>query len=250
MEDVRFLLHSSETSVKEEKSLKTEGNSSSALTTGDFEPTTMIPTLPTTISGPQLTSAIFGYDLEIIKQRPWRTPNANVDAYFNYGFNEISWAAYVASQKMTGDKSLLSQTLTQLQLEGVEVANLPGHAVAMQYMGNAPTGNYKVKMCKMFLEGSCRYGHNCYYAHHESELGPSYAPQPPTVQGAASGGVAVPSPMPTTYGGAPPGWQYGGGMAPPSGSYGYYPSGAVPPPPYAGVSSAYLKKRGREDGYH
>ncbi|KAI7908271.1 Fip1 motif-domain-containing protein, partial [Cokeromyces recurvatus] len=34
------------------------------------------------------------------EDKPWRKPGADITDYFNYGFNEITWRAYCAKQKM------------------------------------------------------------------------------------------------------------------------------------------------------
>ncbi|KAJ3036141.1 cleavage polyadenylation factor subunit fip1 [Rhizophlyctis rosea] len=42
---------------------------------------------------------IYDLDLEQIEDKPWRRPGADITDYFNYGFNEQTWKAYVAKQK-------------------------------------------------------------------------------------------------------------------------------------------------------
>ncbi|RNF26712.1 FIP1-like protein, partial [Trypanosoma conorhini] len=49
-------------------------------------------------SGPQINSAVFGYDIAQMQKRPWDEPAANLKDYFNYGFNETSWRLYCAMQ--------------------------------------------------------------------------------------------------------------------------------------------------------
>ncbi|KAI8142465.1 Fip1 motif-domain-containing protein [Fennellomyces sp. T-0311] len=39
-------------------------------------------------------------DLDSFEDRPWRKPGADITDYFNYGFNEVTWKAYCAQQKM------------------------------------------------------------------------------------------------------------------------------------------------------
>lgn len=37
-------------------------------------------------------------DPEVLKEKPWRQPGANLSDYFNYGFNELTWVEYVHRQ--------------------------------------------------------------------------------------------------------------------------------------------------------
>lgn len=39
-------------------------------------------------------------DLDNAEDKPWRKPGADITDYFNYGFNELTWRAYCAKQKM------------------------------------------------------------------------------------------------------------------------------------------------------
>ncbi|KAG0168342.1 pre-mRNA 3-end-processing factor fip1l1 [Apophysomyces sp. BC1034] len=39
-------------------------------------------------------------DLDSVEDKPWRKPGADITDYFNYGFNEVTWRAYCAKQKM------------------------------------------------------------------------------------------------------------------------------------------------------
>ncbi|CCF59127.1 hypothetical protein KAFR_0G00940 [Kazachstania africana CBS 2517] len=38
-------------------------------------------------------------DPEVLKEKPWRQPGANLADYFNYGFNEFSWMEYLDRQE-------------------------------------------------------------------------------------------------------------------------------------------------------
>lgn len=39
------------------------------------------------------------YNLDILEDKPWRKPGADITDYFNYGFNEDTWKAYCERQK-------------------------------------------------------------------------------------------------------------------------------------------------------
>lgn len=38
-------------------------------------------------------------DPEVLKEKPWRQPGANISDYFNYGFNEYTWMEYLHRQE-------------------------------------------------------------------------------------------------------------------------------------------------------
>lgn len=38
-------------------------------------------------------------DPEVLKEKPWRQPGANLSDYFNYGFNEFTWMEYLHKQE-------------------------------------------------------------------------------------------------------------------------------------------------------
>ncbi|CEP64567.1 cleavage polyadenylation factor subunit FIP1 LALA0_S12e01882g [Lachancea lanzarotensis] len=46
--------------------------------------------------GDQLVTDI---DPEVLKEKPWRQPGANLSDYFNYGFNEQTWMEYLHKQE-------------------------------------------------------------------------------------------------------------------------------------------------------
>ncbi|WBW72958.1 mRNA cleavage and polyadenylation specificity factor complex subunit Iss1 [Schizosaccharomyces osmophilus] len=46
---------------------------------------------------------IFEVDLESFEDKPWRKPGADISDYFNYGFDEFTWAAYCAKQTTLRD---------------------------------------------------------------------------------------------------------------------------------------------------
>lgn len=43
-------------------------------------------------------------DPEVLKEKPWRQPGANLSDYFNYGFNELTWVEYVHRQGKLRDE--------------------------------------------------------------------------------------------------------------------------------------------------
>lgn len=42
---------------------------------------------------------ITSLDPEVLKEKPWRQPGANLSDYFNYGFNEFTWLEYLNKQE-------------------------------------------------------------------------------------------------------------------------------------------------------
>ncbi|SCV02850.1 LAMI_0H03488g1_1 [Lachancea mirantina] len=43
--------------------------------------------------------AVTDIDPEVLKEKPWRQPGANLSDYFNYGFNEQTWMEYLHRQE-------------------------------------------------------------------------------------------------------------------------------------------------------
>lgn len=43
--------------------------------------------------------AIIDVDPDLLDDKPWRRPGADLSDYFNYGFNEETWRAYCQKQK-------------------------------------------------------------------------------------------------------------------------------------------------------
>lgn len=42
-------------------------------------------------------------DPEVLKEKPWRQPGANISDYFNFGFNEFTWTEYLHRQERLRD---------------------------------------------------------------------------------------------------------------------------------------------------
>lgn len=43
--------------------------------------------------------SVLDIDPEMLKEKPWRQPGANLSEYFNYGFNEYTWMEYLHKQE-------------------------------------------------------------------------------------------------------------------------------------------------------
>ncbi|PHZ16243.1 Fip1-domain-containing protein [Rhizopus microsporus ATCC 52813] len=46
-------------------------------------------------------------NLDDFEDKPWRKPGADITDYFNYGFNEVTWRAYCAKQKLLRENKKL-----------------------------------------------------------------------------------------------------------------------------------------------
>ncbi|CDO94358.1 unnamed protein product [Kluyveromyces dobzhanskii CBS 2104] len=60
-------------------------------------------------------------DPEILKEKPWRQPGANLSDYFNYGFNEHTWMEYLHRQehlKKEYNPQKILMSLLALQQQG------------------------------------------------------------------------------------------------------------------------------------
>ncbi|KAJ3199124.1 cleavage polyadenylation factor subunit fip1, partial [Dinochytrium kinnereticum] len=47
---------------------------------------------------------IFDADLDGFEDKPWRKPGADITDYFNFGFTEAAWKAYINKQKQLRDE--------------------------------------------------------------------------------------------------------------------------------------------------
>jgi pre-mRNA 3'-end-processing factor FIP1 len=47
--------------------------------------------------------SILEVDLDALGEKGWRRPGADISDWFNYGFDEISWEAYVHRRKELGE---------------------------------------------------------------------------------------------------------------------------------------------------
>lgn len=45
----------------------------------------------------------FETDLASLQEKPWRKPGSDISDWFNYGFDEISWEAYIYRRRDVGD---------------------------------------------------------------------------------------------------------------------------------------------------
>uniref|UniRef100_H2Y9N9 Pre-mRNA polyadenylation factor Fip1 domain-containing protein n=1 Tax=Ciona savignyi TaxID=51511 RepID=H2Y9N9_CIOSA len=43
--------------------------------------------------------AVMEVNLDLLEDKPWRKPGADISDYFNYGFNEVTWKLYCEKQK-------------------------------------------------------------------------------------------------------------------------------------------------------
>nr|CCC90734.1 unnamed protein product [Trypanosoma congolense IL3000] len=143
----------------------------------------LIPLCVRHTEGPQINTAVFGYDIAQMQKRPWDEPGANLKDYFNYGFNESSWRLYCAMQA-EGESSLLAKANTFLmQLNSTAMKGAADDAAGggdggMYYMppqhpqgsshgyyGGSREGYHGTKVCQRFMEGCCNKGDHCNYSH-------------------------------------------------------------------------------------
>jgi hypothetical protein len=205
--------------------------------------------------GPAMNTAVYGYDIQQMEDRPWAKPGANLAQYFNYGFNEQSWRAYCAMHPKGKDSVLLkaeefleqetsTAAATRQRAEPTSTAGAAqeethptgwgdyssaGYQNAHHRPNNyVPVGQlYKTKPCYAFREGRCFKGENCQYAHGEHELRP--APQPQNPSSAPGFGHGEPhslmnshsAPVPTAAPVAP--------VPPPPGSNSFFPMPSMQP---------------------
>ncbi|QEU62858.1 Fip1 [Kluyveromyces lactis] len=72
-------------------------------------------------------------DPEILKEKPWRQPGANISDYFNYGFNEQTWMEYLHRQEhLTKEYNPQKILMNLLALQQQGKLNDPGSGQPVQ----------------------------------------------------------------------------------------------------------------------
>ena len=94
------------------------------------------PVHPTT--GKPILSTDFDVDFPSESSKPWRKPGADVTDYFNYGFDEFTWASYCLKQQ-TMPKEVKEITAQAEQMKAF-VEGIPGGAGGMPGMTGAANG--------------------------------------------------------------------------------------------------------------
>lgn len=96
------------------------------------------PVHPTT--GKPILSTDFDVDFPSESTKPWRKPGADITDYFNYGFDEFTWASYcLKQQQMPNEVKEITQQAEQMKafVEGIPGGGVPG----MPVMPGAPAGD-------------------------------------------------------------------------------------------------------------
>lgn len=52
---------------------------------------------------------LFDIDIDLLEDKPWRKPGANMADYFNYGMNEAAWKDYSAKQRRTREEAIAAK---------------------------------------------------------------------------------------------------------------------------------------------
>eukprot|EP00744_Colponema_vietnamica_P013973 GILI01019585.1.p1 GENE.GILI01019585.1~~GILI01019585.1.p1 ORF type:complete len:282 (+),score=36.09 GILI01019585.1:60-905(+) len=152
---------------------------------------------PQTLSKP-LDPAVYGYDINQMRERPWAKPGADKSDYFNYGFEEESWRAYCALQAQ-GIQSLraradkfIAEILSSNGAAQSSASPVGGFQSTYGAQAADRSKFYKTQLCNSYLAGSCPKGLSCNFAHGQAELrqfvysgdrpmAPAAAPMPPAV---------------------------------------------------------------------
>jgi hypothetical protein len=141
-------------------------------------------------------TAIYGYDIAGMKERPWAQPGVNQADYFNYDFDEGTYRAYCAmhAQGPSSVKLKAEQYVTKIfgadagayngggggggggdhfhQQQGGFQRQAPMMQQPQQAQGHLiPRAKlHKTKPCYAFRDGLCQRGDGCPYAHGDQEL--------------------------------------------------------------------------------
>ena len=85
------------------------------------------PVLPST--GKPALSTDFDVDFPTESSKPWRKPGADMTDYFNYGFDEFTWASYcLKQQQMPKEIKEINSQAEQMKafVEGIPGGGMPG----------------------------------------------------------------------------------------------------------------------------
>ncbi len=85
------------------------------------------PVHPTT--GKPILSTDFDTDFPSESTKPWRKPGSDITDYFNYGFDEFTWASYcLKQQQMPKEISEINKQAEQMRafVEGIPGGGMPG----------------------------------------------------------------------------------------------------------------------------
>ncbi|KIX04348.1 uncharacterized protein Z518_05216 [Rhinocladiella mackenziei CBS 650.93] len=96
------------------------------------------PVHPTT--GKPILSTDFDADFPSESSKPWRKPGADITDYFNYGFDEFTWASYcLKQQQMRKEVKEITEQAEQMKafVEGIPGGGMPG----MPGIPGAPGGD-------------------------------------------------------------------------------------------------------------
>ncbi|KAK4935864.1 hypothetical protein LTR10_023176 [Elasticomyces elasticus] len=80
-------------------------------------------------TGKPILSTDFDVDFTSESAKPWRKPGADITDYFNYGFDEFTWASYcLKQQQMPKEVKEITQQAEQLKafVEGIPGGGMPG----------------------------------------------------------------------------------------------------------------------------
>jgi pre-mRNA 3'-end-processing factor FIP1 len=89
-------------------------------------------------TGKPILSTDFDVDFPSESTKPWRKPGADVTDYFNYGFDEFTWASYCLKQQ-TMPKEIKEITQQAEQMKAF-VEGIPGGGGGMPGMPPMPGG--------------------------------------------------------------------------------------------------------------
>ncbi|KEF54087.1 uncharacterized protein A1O9_09882 [Exophiala aquamarina CBS 119918] len=159
------------------------------------------PVHPTT--GKPILSTDFDTDFASESSKPWRKPGADTTDYFNYGFDEFTWASYCLKQQtMPKEIKEITQQAEQMKafVEGIPGGGMPG----MPPMPSAPGAD----MSQMAMPSESQM-QQMFAAMTSQGLDPSAMDPSQFMQFMAGGGGMMGQPQPPT--GPSAGFAGGGG---------------------------------------
>jgi pre-mRNA 3'-end-processing factor FIP1 len=97
--------------------------------------------------------------------KPWRRPGADQSDYFNYGFDEFTWATYCMKQsQMAGvlNQQKEENKMFEQMMGGMAGGGMPGMPTgpAQQQQGGMPANPSEQEMQQMFMQAMAAQGIN------------------------------------------------------------------------------------------
>jgi pre-mRNA 3'-end-processing factor FIP1 len=141
------------------------------------------------LAGKPITKVNIDEDL-VDNEKPWRRPGTDMTDYFNYGFDEFTWALYASKQdslrseydqsKVAENQKKMMEDMNMMMMGGMPgMAGVPGGPAAMGGMDGMPAEMQQM-MQQMMAQGMdpSQMDQSAMFGQQGPGFGPSYAQGP------------------------------------------------------------------------